>query len=184
MNQLHNMKVAILVANGFEQIELEKPRQALEKAGAQTVLVSPEKEKVQGWNHDEKGDYFDVDLSLDDAKADDFDALLLPGGVQNPDHLRTLDKAVSFVKEIAGQKKPIAAICHGPWLLINADVAPKHKLTSWPSLEADLKNAGAQWVNETVVVDKELVTSRKPDDIPKFNEAMLGLFESCIKDKR
>ncbi|STX27959.1 intracellular protease, ThiJ/PfpI family [Legionella beliardensis] len=183
MSELQGLKVAILVADGFEQIELEQPKQALEKAGAQTILVSPEKQQVQGWHHTEKGSLFDVDLPLDDAKAQQFDALLLPGGVHNPDYLRTLNKAISFVKEIAQQNKPIAAICHGPWLLINAGVAQNRKITSWPSLEIDLRNAGAQWRDEAVVIDKNLVTSRKPQDIPKFNEAMLQLFESYSKNK-
>ncbi|AHE68082.1 type 1 glutamine amidotransferase domain-containing protein [Legionella oakridgensis] len=178
MEKLKGQTIAILVANGFEQVEMEKPRQALEKEGAKTILISPEKHEVQGSHHMDKGNKFPVDVHLEDANADDYSALLLPGGVFNPDHLRLLPKAISFVKEIARQKKPIAAICHGPWLLINAEIAKGHKLTSWPSIKLDLINAGAHWVDEPVVSDKHLVTSRKPDDIPQFNEAMIKLFHS------
>ncbi|WP_133128447.1 type 1 glutamine amidotransferase domain-containing protein [Legionella nagasakiensis] len=178
MEKLKGQTIAILVANGFEQVEMEKPRHALEKEGAKTVLISPEKHDVQGWHHMEKGSTFTVDIHLDDANADDYSALLLPGGVFNPDHLRLLPKAVEFVKAIARQQKPIAAICHGPWLLINADLAKDHRLTSWPSIKLDLMNAGAHWVDEPAVSDKQLVTSRKPDDIPQFNEAMIKLFHA------
>lgn len=177
MNSLKDIRVAILVANGFEQVELEKPREALDREGAQTVIISPEKE-VQGWNHTDKGSLFPVDVLLDDASPEDYDALLLPGGVINPDTLRTLPKAVDFVKKFNQENKPIAAICHGPWLLINAEVVKNRRLTSWQSIKIDLINAGATWVNEAVVRDKNLVTSRKPADIPKFNEAMITLFKS------
>ncbi|WP_094092225.1 type 1 glutamine amidotransferase domain-containing protein [Legionella clemsonensis] len=180
MNKLSGVRVAILAANGFEQVELEKPRKALEEEGAETVLVSPEKEQVQGWNHYEKGDVFPVDMSLDEASAHDFDALLLPGGVINPDRLRTFPKAASFVSEMEKQKKPIAAICHGPWLLINAEVVKGRKITSWPSIKVDLRNAGAEWVDQATVCDNQLLTSRKPDDIPEFNEAMIDLFQSAV----
>ena len=173
---LNGIRVAILVANGFEQVELVKPREALEKAGAKTVIISPEK-KVQGWNHMEKGDVFTVDVLLNEASADDYDALLLPGGVVNPDTLRLLPKAVSFVEEINRKNKPIAAICHGPWLLINANAVKGRQLTSWASLKTDLINAGATWVDEPTVNDHNLVTSRNPNDIPQFNKAMIQLFQ-------
>ncbi len=173
---LLGVKVAILVANGFEQVEMEKPRKALEEEGATTFLISPEKGSVRGWNHSEKGNNFSVDVPLNEANANDYDALLLPGGVMNPDHLRLLPEAVAFVK--AMKDKPIAAICHAPWLLINAQVARGKKLTSWLSLKDDLINAGADWIDEPVVRDGHLITSRKPDDIPQFNKAMIELFSA------
>ena len=176
-NKLKGMNIAILVANGFEQVEMEKPREALEKAGAKTTIISPEK-TVQGWNHTDKGDTFQVDVPLNEAHSEDYDALLLPGGLINPDHLRTLPKAIEFAKEINLQNKPIAAICHGPWLLINAEAVKNRKVTSWASIKIDLVNAGAHWLDEPVVQDQNLVTSRKPDDIPRFNEAMIHLFQS------
>ena len=160
MNKLKGIKVGILVADGFEQVELEKPRLALEAAGAETFIISPEEGNVQGWNHWDKGDQFTVDVPLNKATPDMFDGLLLPGGVINPDRLRTFPKAIQLVKTIYTQKKPIAAICHGPWLLINA---------------------GAQWIDEPVVCDKNFLTSRKPEDIPKFNEAMIQLFQLSLK---
>jgi protease I len=169
-------KVAILVADGFEQVELTKPRQALDEAGAETRIVSPNADKVQGWNHDKPGDELEVDLKLDDADAEDFDALLLPGGVMNPDTLRTIPRAVEFVHDFFAAGKPVAAICHGPQLLIEAGVIRGRKLTSFPSLKTDLANAGATWVDETVVTDQGLVTSRKPDDIPDFNKKMIEEF--------
>ncbi|KTD25198.1 MULTISPECIES: type 1 glutamine amidotransferase domain-containing protein [Legionella] len=178
MNKLNGLKIAILAANGFEEVELEKPRKALQKEGAETFLISPEKEFVQGWNHLEVGDTFTVDVPLKEASAEDYDALLLPGGVINPDKLRTIPEAINFVKEINDKRKPIAAICHGPWLLINADAVKNHKVTSWLSIKIDLINAGAKWVDEPVVLDENLVTSRKPDDIPFFNEGMINLFKS------
>ncbi|MFC7781293.1 type 1 glutamine amidotransferase domain-containing protein [Legionella taurinensis] len=176
MENLNGLKVAILVANGFEQVELVKPRHALEEAGAETFLISPEKDALQGFNHLEKGDRFTVDIPLNEARADEFDALLLPGGVANPDRLRLFPEAVSLVSDMHRQHKPIAAICHGPWLLIDADVVKGHQVTSWPSIKADLINAGAHWVDKAVVCDDLILTSRKPDDIPQFNEAMLKLF--------
>ncbi|HRD69667.1 MAG TPA: type 1 glutamine amidotransferase domain-containing protein [Legionella sp.] len=176
MENLNGLKVGILVANGFEQIELEEPRKALEKAGAKTFIISPEQDKVQGWNHAEKGDFFSIDYPLDTVESEDFDALLLPGGLMNPDKLRILPKAVSLVKKINQQNKPIAAICHAPWLLINAGLARGRKMTSYSSVATDLVNAGAEWVDAPVVRDHQIVTSRKPDDIPQFNEAMINLF--------
>lgn len=176
MKKLENKTIAILVANGFEQIEMEKPRHALEKAGAKTILISSEKDEVQGWHHFEKGNKFKVDLHIEEAKTADFDALLLPGGVINPDTLRIIPKAIQFIKDIHQEQKPIAAICHGPWTLIDAGVAHGHRVTSWLSIKTDLINAGALWVDEPVVRDRTLVTSRNPDDIPQFNQAMITLF--------
>ena len=174
--ELNNKKIAILVADGFEQVELTKPKQAFEDAGATTHIVSPNSERVQGWNHFDKADFFDVDIALENVKAADYDALLLPGGVANPDQLRTKDKAVQFVKSFFDAGKPVAAICHGPWTLIEADAVKGRTVTSWSSLQTDLKNAGANWVNEEVVEDNGLVTSRNPDDIPAFNQKAIALF--------
>ena len=183
-HHLSDRKVAILVDNGFEQIELTEPRKALEDAGATTVIVSPQKGKVKGWEHTKWGDELDVDVHLDEASADEYDALLLPGGVMNPDRLRGNEKAVSFVKRFVDSGKPIAAICHGPWTLIEAGGVRDHTVTSWPSLKTDLRNAGANWVDREVVVDRGLVTSRKPDDIPAFNEKMIEEFAEGIHPQR
>jgi protease I len=174
--ELSNKKIAILVENGFEQVEMTEPKKILEQAGAQTFLISPQQDKVQGWNHFDKGDDFSVDLQLDNAKPSDFDALVLPGGVANPDQLRTNPKAVQFVKSFFEAGKPVAAICHGLWTLIEAGVVKGRTLTSWPSLQTDLKNAGANWVDREVVIDMGLVTSRNPDDIPAFNRKMVEEF--------
>jgi protease I len=176
MATLTGMKVAILAAEGFEQVELTEPKKALEQAGAQTRIVSPAKGQVQGWNHFEKGDKFKVDVPLEQAEADDFDALLLPGGVVNPDQLRTLPRAVQFVRDFFSAGKPVAAICHGPWTLIDAGAVEGRRMTSWPSLKTDLSNAGATWVDEEVVADDGLVSSRKPADIPAFNRSMIEEF--------
>lgn len=176
MGRLSGKKVAVLVANGFEQVEMEKPREALEKEGARTFVISPEKNVVQGWHHMEKGKTFTVDVNLSQANASDYDALLLPGGVFNPDLLRLEEKAIEFVKEMHQHKKPLAAICHGPWLLINAEIVDGLRLTSWPSIKQDLVNAGANWVDETTVCENKVLTSRKPEDIPQFNSAMIELF--------
>jgi protease I len=173
---LKGKKVAILVAEGFEQVELTEPRQALDDAGAQTSIVSPGAGEVQGWNHFEKGERFKVDLPLERASARDFDALLLPGGVANPDQLRVNPKAVAFVRDFFEAGKPVAAICHGLWPLIDAGVIRGRKVTSWPSLKMDLRNAGAEWSDREVVTDNGLVTSRKPDDIPAFNRKMIEEF--------
>lgn len=175
-NILNGIKVAILVDNGFEQVEMTDPRKALDQAGAQTHLISPAKNKVKGWQHTKWGDDFIVDVPLDQANPSDYDALLLPGGVMNPDHLRMNSKAVEFVKQMVKANKPVAAICHGPWTLINAEAVKGKKMTSWPSIKMDLINAGANWVDEEAVKDGRLVTSRKPDDIPAFNKAMIELF--------
>jgi protease I len=173
---LEGMNVAILVADGFEQVELAKPKEALEQAGAQTKIVSPAKGRVQGWDHQKKGEKQPVDIPLDSADPGEFDALLLPGGVMNPDQLRINPAAVSFVRSFVESGKPIAAICHGPWTLIEAGAVRGHTMTSWPSLQSDLRNAGADWVDEEVVSDDGLVTSRKPDDIPAFNQKMIEEF--------
>lgn len=176
---LKGKKIAILVANGFEQSEMTEPKKALEQAGAKVEIISPEDGKVKGWKHSEWGDAFSIDVPLQQANAESYHALLLPGGVMNPDKLRMNTLAVNFVKQIAKSDKPIAAICHGPWTLIDAEVVKGHKLTSWPAIKADLINAGGEWVDEEVVVDKKLVTSRKPDDIPAFNRAMIQLFSEA-----
>ena len=171
-----NKKVAILVEDGFEQEELTRPRQALHAAGAKTHIISPAGAKVKGWDHVKWGDEFDVDASLEEADPARYDALLLPGGVMNPDKLRRNQQAQSFVRHFFDEGKPVAAICHAPWTLIDAEVAQGRRLTSYHTLQTDLKNAGAEWVDEAVVVDDGLVTSRNPDDIPAFNEKMIVEF--------
>jgi protease I len=172
-NDLRGKRVAALVENGFEPSELLDPKKALEAAGAKVDVVSPQKSKVRGWQHTEWGDSVPVDRQLDGANADEYDALLLPGGVMNPDTLRINPKAVAFVKAFVDSGKPIASICHGPWTLIEADAVRGRTMTSWPSLKTDLRNAGANWVDQECVVDNGLVTSRKPDDIPAFNKKMI-----------
>ena len=174
---LKGKKVAILVANGFEQVELTEPKKALEDAGAITEIVSPADDEVQGWNHDEKADSFPVDMPLSRARSDDYDALLLPGGVRNPDQLRTMMRAVEFVDGFFATGKPVAAICHAPWTLIDAEIIKGRTITSWPSLKTDLINAGAHWVDEAVVVDHNLISSRKPADLPFFLKAILDFLE-------
>lgn len=177
MNErLKGKTVAILVADGFEQVELTEPKAALEEAGARARIVSPENGKVKGWKHTEWGDKFHVDVALDDADCKDYDALLLPGGMMNPDKLRLFPKAIDFIRGFVKAGKPIAAICHGPWTLIDAEAVRGREITSWPSLKTDLRNAGARWVDKEVVVDSGLVTSRKPDDIPAFNRKMIEEF--------
>lgn len=176
-SSLDGMKVAILVSDGFEQVEMTEPRKALDAAGAQTQIVSPIDASVRGWHHHDQADSFPVDVPLQSARPEDFDALLLPGGVVNPDALRIDEKAVAFVRAFVEAGKPIAAICHGPWTLIDAGGVRGRHMTSWPSLRADLQNAGATWSDLDVVVDHLLVTSRKPDDLPAFNREMTKLFE-------
>jgi protease I len=175
-SDLTNRKVAILATDGFEQVELTEPRQALEQAGAQVHVIAPAGNTIQGWNHYDKGDQIPVDCTLDQVSASDYDALVLPGGHFNPDQLRTNNQAVQFVREFFAASKPVAAICHGPWTLIEADVVKGRTLTSWPSLKTDLRNAGAQWVDEEVVVDQGLVTSRNPKDLPAFNSKIVEEF--------
>lgn len=174
--ELTGKKVAILVADGFEQVELTEPMRALEDAGALVSIVSPERDRVKGWSFTEWGDDFPVDVPLTQANADDFDCLLLPGGVMNPDRLRRNETALQFVRELFDSGKPVAAICHGPWTLIDAGIAEGHTMTSYESIQTDLKNAGAHWVDEPVVVDQGLVTSRKPADLPAFNQKMIEEF--------
>jgi protease I len=184
-NSLQGKKVAILVTDGFEQAELLEPRRALDEAGATTQVVSSKDGKVRGWNMKEWGQEVSVDVPLDSADPDEFDALLLPGGVMNPDHLRMDPDAVEFVQQFVEDGKPIAAICHGPWTLIEAGAVRGRKMTSWPSLQTDLKNAGANWVDQEVVRDGQFVTSRKPDDIPAFNQEMIELFgQGAIHESR
>jgi protease I len=177
---LKGLKIAILVEEGFEQVELVQPRKALDEAGAETRIVSPKNEHVRAWNLTKWGDEFPVDVPLDHAKPEDFDALLLPGGVLNPDALRTEPNAVAFAKAFFDGGKPVASICHGPWTIIETGAAHGRRMTSWPSLRTDLKNAGADWVDQAVVVDQNLVTSRKPDDIPAFNSEMIKLLSSAL----
>jgi len=177
---LQGKRVAIVVANGFEQVEMTKPREALNQAGAKTDLISPERGEVQGLNHDEKADKFPVDVELKSANVSSYDALLLPGGVANPDRLRMIPEAVEFVKGFFEAGKPVAAICHGPWMLVEADAVRGRSVTSWPSLKTDLRNAGAKWVDQEVVTDQGLVTSRKPDDIPAFNKRMIEEFAEGV----
>lgn len=174
--KLEGCKVAVLATDGFEQSELETPVQALKEAGAQVEIVSPKSGEIQGMAHDEKGRKVRVDRTLADANPGDYQALVLPGGVANPDKLRLHPEAIDFVRSFVDAEKPIAAICHGPWTLINAEGVEGRRMTSWPSLEADLRNAGADWVDEEVVVDKGLVTSRKPDDLPAFCAKMIEEF--------
>lgn len=174
--RLHGKRIAILATQGFEQSELEQPREALHAAGAETEIISPHEGQIRGWDEDDFGDAVDVDRALDDANPDDYDGLLLPGGVMNPDKLRLEPKAVEFVRAFFTVGKPVAAICHGPQLLIEADVVRGRKLTSYASVKKDLMNAGATWVDQEVVVDNGLVTSRKPDDIPAFNAKMIEEF--------
>ena len=175
MVDVKTRKIAVLATNGFEQAELTEPVKALRAAGATVQIVSPEAGEIQGMKHDQKGDKTKVDLELSKAQAADFDGLVLPGGVANPDTLRINPAAVTFIKSFVTAGKPIAAICHGPWTLIEAGAVKGKTMTSWPSLHSDLQNAGANWVDEEVVVDGNLVTSRKPDDLPAFNRAFLGL---------
>ncbi|HEY7405085.1 MAG TPA: type 1 glutamine amidotransferase domain-containing protein [Candidatus Angelobacter sp.] len=172
---LKGRKIAILATNGFEQDELLKPREALEQTGAETTVISLQPGKIKGWNHTDWGKEIPVDLTVEQAKAGDFDALLLPGGVINPDKLRMEPKAVAFVKSFFDEGKPVAAICHGPWMVIEAGAARGRKIASWPSLKTDIRNAGGEWVDQEAVTDGNLVSARKPDDIPAFNRALIDL---------
>jgi len=166
-------RVAILATDGFEQSELLEPLKALRDAGAIVEIVSPKSGRIKAWAQTDWGQELDVDVELSKADADDYDALVLPGGVMNPDHLRANRSAVQFVKDFIDAKKPIAAICHAPWMLIEAGGAKGRRLTSWPSLKTDLRNAGAEWVDEEVVTDRGIVTSRKPDDLPAFTRKLI-----------
>jgi len=170
--------VAILATDGFEQAELMEPRKALEQAGARTELISPKDGKIRAWNMKEWGEEVAVDQPLSAADPAGYDALLLPGGVMNPDRLRLLPEAVQFVKRFFDEDKPVAAICHGPWMLVEADVVRGRTLTSWPSVRTDIRNAGGNWMDREVVNDGNLITSRKPADIPAFNQRMIEVFGS------
>ena len=174
--KLQGKKVAIIAADMVEQVELVEPRKALDDAGAETHLVSLKPGEIQGFNHFEPADKFKVDKTVEEVDASDYDALMVPGGVGNPDQLRGDENMVSFVRDFFEQGKPVAAICHAPWVLVEAGVVRDRKLTSWPTLQTDIRNAGGNWVDEQVVVDKGLVTSRKPDDIPAFNDKMIEEF--------
>lgn len=181
---LTGRKVAILATDGVEQVELEQPRRALDAAGALTHLISPKQDSIQAMNHDEKGARIPVDRMLSDVRPSDYDALLLPGGVANPDSLRTNEQAVQFVREFMLAEKPVAAICHGPWLLVEAGAVAGRTLTSWPSLKTDIRNAGGKWVDEVVRVDDSLITSRNPGDLPEFCAAMVREFSGRIEKRR
>ncbi|HLK84408.1 MAG TPA: type 1 glutamine amidotransferase domain-containing protein [Xanthobacteraceae bacterium] len=181
---LKGQKIAILVTDGFEQVELVEPRKALDKAGAQTLVVSPRKKRVRGWNFTDWGDEIAVDVPLDKARPQDFDALLLPGGVINPDALRIQPAAVDFVRAFLADGKPVAAICHGPATLIETGQVRGRRITSWPSIKSDLQNAGAEWVDREVVVDRNLISSRKPDDIPAFISEVIDLMSSRVEQER
>jgi protease I len=178
--KLAGKKVAILAADMFERVELEKPRKALEDAGAQTEVVSIHDGEIKGFDHFDPAKSVKVDRTVEEVSVDDYDALMIPGGVGNPDQLRGDENAVNFVREFYDSKKPIAAICHAPWVLVEAGVVRGKKLTSWPTLQTDIRNAGGNWVDEEVVVTEGIVTSRKPDDIPAFNEKMIEEFAEGV----
>lgn len=172
-NRLQGKSVAILATNGFEQSELAEPKRALEEEGAQVDIVSPESGSIRGWKEQDWGDEFPVDVTLDEVSPGDYDALVLPGGVINPDKLRVNDQAVAFIRDFFNSGKPVAAICHGPWTLIEAGAVKGRRMTSWRSIKTDLINAGAHWVDEQVVVDKGLITSRSPKDLAAFNKKVI-----------
>jgi len=184
MENLKGLKVAILITDGFEEVEMVKPRQALIDVGANVSIISPKSSRVRAWAMTEWGKDYPVDLPLDEAQPENFQALVLPGGVMNPDKLRMEPKAVEFVKTFFADNKPVAVICHGPWTVIEAEAAEGKQITSWPSLKTDLENAGAKWVDKEVVVDGNLVSSRKPDDIPAFNREMIKLFGRALTGQR
>ena len=179
MPKISEARVLIVATDGFEEWELFGPREILQKRGAEVVLASPKLDPIQATVHDDPGKTIRPDLTVDEASADDFDALILPGGVRNPDHLRTNPKAIQLIKDFAGRGKPVAAICHGPWLLIEADLLRGRVATSWPSIQTDLRNAGARVVDKAVVVDGNIISSRKPDDVEPFTEAVVDLIENA-----
>ncbi|MBD1398133.1 type 1 glutamine amidotransferase [Pontibacter sp. JH31] len=183
-NELDGKKIAIIVTDGFEQVELTEPRKALEEAGAETHLIALKEGEVKGWNHTDWGDKFKVDKTIGNANPDDYNGLLLPGGVMSPDKLRADEKVVRFVTQFMESGKPVAAICHGPWTLIETGKLKGKKVTSYHTLKSDLKNAGAEWVDQEVVVDNGLVTSRNPDDIPAFNKKIIEEFAEGRHDPR
>jgi protease I len=182
-SELNGKKIAFLATDGFEQAELLEPREALDAAGATTVVISPKNGEIKGWNHIEWGQTVKVDKSLADSNPNEYDALVLPGGVINPDHLRMDPAAVNFVKQFVASGKTTAAICHGPWTLIETGALKGKTVTSWPSLKTDLKNAGANWVDQEVVTDGQFIFSRKPDDIPAFNRAIIEAISSSKQQK-
>jgi protease I len=173
--ELEGKRVAVLMTDGVEQVEYTGPRGFLEQHGAQVILISPKRvgETVQGMNHDDKGDTFPVEMNVNDARPGDFDALVLPGGEKNPLELRKSPESIAFIRDFYATDKPLAAICHAPWTLIDAGIAESRNLTSWPEIQDDLKKAGAEWIDQEVVIDEKLITSRKPDDIPAFNDALM-----------
>ncbi|HET7614418.1 MAG TPA: type 1 glutamine amidotransferase domain-containing protein [Gemmatimonadaceae bacterium] len=183
-NQLKGRKVAFLATDGVEQVELTAPWNAVRQAGGETILVSDHSGEIQGVNHDAKGEKFRVDVEVGGVSARDFDALVLPGGVANPDKLRTNDDVVRFVRTFMELDKPVAAICHGPWLLVEADAVRGRTITSWPSLETDIRNAGGAWVDKQVELDQKLLTSRKPDDLPAFCAKLVELLSTAIEERR
>jgi protease I len=184
-NELQGKKIAFLMSNeGVEQVELTEPRKAVEEAGAEVDVIATEKDEIQAVNHLDKGDTFQADKSTSEAKADDYDGVVLPGGVANPDNLRTDKDAVRFLREFFAAGKPVGAICHAPWMLIEADVVDGRKVTSYPSLETDIRNAGGNWVDEECVVDSGLVTSRNPDDIPAFNSKIVEEFAEGVHEEQ
>jgi protease I len=183
-SQLKGRKVAFLATDGVEQVELTAPWNALKESGAEVILLSDKPGEIQGMNHDQKADQFHVDLEVSQASARDFDALVLPGGVANPDKLRTNKDAVNFVREFMELDKPVASICHGPWLLVEADAVRGRTITSWPSLQTDVKNAGGAWVDKQVQLDQKLLTSRKPDDLPAFCAKLVELLTTAIDERR
>jgi deglycase len=178
---LEGMRVAILVTDGFEQVELTSPRNALRRNGAEVDVIAPESGRIRGWKHTDWGEEIVVDFALGEADPNDYDALVLPGGVMNPDELRQNETALAFVRSFFHTNKPVAAICHAPWTLIDADVVESRRLTSSPSLKTDLKNAGARWVDREVVIDGNLITSRKPNDLYAFEDALIGMMQSPPK---
>lgn len=178
---LHGLKIAIVATDGFEQSELMEPKKGLETAGAKTEVIAPHGGEIRGWNKTDWGDKVKVDKTLSDARVDDYDALVLPGGVMSPDHLRMDAKAVQFVREFAATERPVAAICHGPWTLVEAGAVKGRTFTSWPSLKTDLKNAGATWVDEEVVVSGHFISSRNPNDIPAFTKTLTQMLEENRK---
>jgi protease I len=182
-NELSGKRVAIVATDMVEEVELVEPRAALDGAGATTELISVEPGTIQAANHFDKAKQHKVDRTIDDADESDYDALMIPGGVANPDALRADDRVVDFVRRFYDSGKPIASICHGPWLLVEADIARDHTLTSWPSLKTDIRNGGGTWVDEEVTVDEGIVTSRKPDDIPAFNEKMIEEFAEGVHER-
>ena len=184
MAELSRRRVAILATDMFEQVELVEPRKALDDAGAETEIVSLEKGEIQGFNHYDKADTFPVDKTVDEVSVDDYDALMLPGGVGNPDALRMNENAVEFVRSFFEAGKPVGAICHAPWMLVEADVVRGRQIAAWPSLKTDIHNAGGDWRDEQVVVEDGLVTSRKPDDIPAFSEKIIELFAQGTRAER